>query len=574
MIKSITHNWFIYLILVAITLIVYSQMTDFQFVNYDDNIYITKNPHISEGLTISNVKWAFAGKYEANWMPLTWISFFIDHQSGANAYSTTEDPYPYHRTNLLLHIANALLLFLLLSLITGSRWRSAAAAAIFAVHPLHVESVAWVAERKDVLSTFFMMLTLLGYLWYTKKPGVARYGLMTLAFVLGLMSKSMLVTVPILLLLMDMWPLKRLSGWTGDKKIKGESLGKLTLEKLPLLAIAMAAGVVTVFAQERGEAVQSLSRYPMGVRLANAAVSYISYILKTFWPARLAATYPHPGHSIPVWQVVACTVALVAVTVAAIRVARRLPQVTMGWLWYVIALLPVIGIIQVGQQAMADRYTYVPMIGFSIAFIWGLAELVSLKNRNQVIAIATISAVAIVALMVTASAQTKHWANPLELFSYVLTVTKNNAIAEFNVADELQKEGRLDEAEVHFRNAIRIDPTDVKSRSNLAAIYAQRAIALGPGDPHAYVLGQQSFSRKEIDQAYEQMSYVVKAKGSARGQDAAEAHHNFGNILMMKGDIDGAIAEFKASMRCLPLPGTDRALAQAEAFKQAAQGVR
>ncbi len=398
-------------------------------------------------------------------MPVTWISFFIDRGMHPDLYGP-QDPHIYHRTNIVLHVLNALLLFVVLSALTGARWPSAFVAALFAVHPLHVESVAWIAERKDVLSTFFMLLTIWAYAGYarsaTKKTDVSetrndrlrsrkrkahrssareatssgggrwwRYALVVVLYALGLMAKSMLVTLPILLLLLDFWPLRRV---VESPKSKVESQGPdqpggshllptphslfpLVVEKLPLFALALATGVIAVFAQHWGKSLGSFQHYPFGVRLANAAVSYVAYIGKSFWPVRLACFYPHPLGTIPTWQVGACAGLLAVVTAGAIVVARRLPYVTVGWLWYVITLLPVIGIIQVGGQSMADRYTYITLIGFWVAVVWAAYEFVG-KTRAGGIALSVAAVAVLACLAVRASSQARYWRDDLTLFEH------------------------------------------------------------------------------------------------------------------------------------------------------------
>lgn len=488
MIANIRRNWYIYLFLIAVTAAVYSRVTRFGFVDYDDGVYVTGNDHVKAGLTFSNIRYAFTFTQDANWVPLTWLSLMTDHDLSARSNPAAEDPSVYHRTNLILHILNALLLFALLNALTGMRWRSAMVAALFAIHPLHVESVAWVSERKDVLSTLFLMLTLSAYVWYVKKPVRGRYAAVAVLFALGLMSKSMLVTLPLVLLLLDFWPLRRLAGWTGDKKIPGKSWRQLLLEKLPLLALSAAISVTTYLAQKHGGAVGTLDAYPVGVRLANALVSYFAYISKMVWPVNLASLYPHPGRSIPVWQVIGSGVVLAGITLAAVRAARRRPYLTIGWLWYVITLIPVIGIVQVGQQAMADRYTYITLIGIFIIIAWSVSESIP-KGKARIPLLAALAAAVILPLSVRTYSQAGFWSDNVTFFSHAVEVTRHNRIANHNLVlahkdlgDRCFQDGRLDEAIDHLRKALRIDrklamihrKTTAQIRNKLGTAYGMK----------------------------------------------------------------------------------------------------
>lgn len=564
MIVNIKRNWFIYAVLAALTLVVYSQVMTFPFVSYDDGIYVTNNAHIRDGITPSSLAWALTGKYEANWIPLTWVSYMLDHQVSASASSGEENASTYHRTNLLLHVMSTLLLFLLLGTLTGSRWRSALVAAIFAVHPLHVESVAWVAERKDVLSTFFMMLTLLAYVSYVRRPGAGRYILTMIAFVLGLMSKSMLVTLPVLLLLLDFWPLKRVGGSSDEGEAKQRPCRKLLVEKLPFFAAALVAGVVTVMAQEHGEAVRSFVRYPMGERLANGAVSYLAYIGKTLWPTKLACFYPHPHNTIPIWEVAGAVVALAVLTFIAIRAARRLPQVAVGWLWYLVTLVPVIGIVQVGAQGMADRYMYVPMIGLSIAVVWGVAELVRPSFRHRTVVLGVVSCLLLVCLMVKAHSQVGMWKDDIVLFTHAIDVTSANSLMQFNLADSYLNQGDSDQAAEHFRAALDFSPNDAESQNNLAMILLQQAQEEGAAGSDSYVFQEVRFSRSKIDEADEHFRAAVRLLPNSAGP-----HRYLACVLMIEGKTDEAIAEFRAALRINPDSSTQQALQEALANKQA-----
>ncbi|MCX6375590.1 MAG: hypothetical protein NTU88_06080, partial [Armatimonadetes bacterium] len=362
------------LLLTVMTLAVYWQALNHDFITvYDDGSYVLKNEHVQRGLSIENVAWAFTTTDVYNWHPLTWISHMLDCQLFGLK------PRGHHATSLILHLADSLLLLLVLTRMTKSVWKSFFVAALFAIHPTHVESVVWIAERKDVLSAFFWMLTMGAYVLYAERPGIGRYLLIMSAFALGLMSKPMLVTLPLILLLMDYWPLGRFRfGEPSPKKKKGKqpwSGRKLIWEKVPLLALTLGSSIATFAAQKHGGAMTSLDEFPLGVRIANAFVSYIGYIGKTFWPSKLAVLYLHPGASLPIWEVIGSALLLALIFVAVFRFGRGHPYLQVGWLWYFVTLIPVIGFIQVGRQAMANRYTYVPLIGLFIMIAWGIPDL-------------------------------------------------------------------------------------------------------------------------------------------------------------------------------------------------------
>src|SRR5438093_6677457 len=357
-------------LLVTVTLAAYGRVWQLGFVDYDDPGYVFENPHVLAGLGRSGLAWAFTTTTESNWHPLTWLSLMLDATIGG------ADPHLYHATNLLLHVANTLLLFLVLSRMTGFLWRSAFVAALFAVHPLHVESVAWVAERKDVLSTLLWLLTIAAHVRYAARPSLGRYAAVFSALALGLMAKPMLVSLPLVLLLLDYWPLGRWGTDAGanvaggskarERGLLGRGRGRwsLMLEKVPLFALAVASSVATLVAQT--EAVQPLGSYPLAGRVANAWVSYIIYIGKMIWPKNLAIFYQYPRHALPFWEPAGAALLLLAVSIAAIGLRRTRPWFAVGWFWFVLTLVPVIGLVQVGSQAMADRYTYVPLIGIFI----------------------------------------------------------------------------------------------------------------------------------------------------------------------------------------------------------------
>jgi len=383
----------------------------------------------------------------------------------------------HHFTSVLFHLVNTLLLFLILKRMTGTLWRSGFVAALFALHPLHVESVAWVAERKDVLSTFFLFLTLLSYIWYVERAGLYRYLLIILFFILGLMAKPMLVTLPFVLLLLDFWPLGRFpvgrvqgasvppidtpmgsKNWVSQARL-------LLREKIPFFAVAAVSSLITYLAQNSQNAIKPLTRFPLELRLANGLVSYISYIGKMLWPQDLAVFYPHPGQSLPIWKAALAGLLLLVISTAVIRLGRRYPYLPVGWLWYVGILVPVIGLVQVGEQAMADRYTYVPLIGLFIMIAWGVPDLMSRsKYRGTVMAVT--AAVVLSTLMLITWKQLHHWKSSTTLFEHALDVTHNNSVAHFGLGNALLEEGKTAEAIHHYSEALRLDPGYVEVRIN------------------------------------------------------------------------------------------------------------
>jgi len=458
---------FVVVFLILITVAVFWRVVGDKFV-YDDYEYLVENPHVQDGLTLESAAWAFVSTRCSNWHPVTWLSHLLD----CEIYGMK--PTGHLLTNLLFHLANVLLLFFILSRMTGYMWRSAFVAALFAVHPLHVESVAWVAERKDVLSTFFLMLTLLAYVRYVKQPGLRRYLLVAGLFALGLMSKPMLVTLPFVLLLLDYWPLGRLKVENGKRRSGVWSQWRgLVTEKWLLFALSLASSVVTLVAQRKGGAVGGLAEYPFGFRVSNALVSYVGYIWKMIWPSGLAAFYPHPGKGLPYWQIIGAGLLLAAVTILVVLVSRKRPYLCVGWLWYMGTLVPVIGLVQVGWQAMADRYTYVPLIGLFIMIAWGVPALlarVGMKNERCLTAPAL---TIIFILMVLACIQTSYWRDNVTLFERALACTTRNDVAHNNLGLALVGQGKLNEAIEHYRQAIAIRPDSAKVHYNLGIVLAR-----------------------------------------------------------------------------------------------------
>jgi len=443
------------LLLVVATLAVYNPVNRNGFVNFDDDHYLVNNPHVPAGLSWSAVKWAFSNYYEANWHPLTWISHALDCSLfGLN-------PVGHHYMNVVLHAVNAILLFLLLQSATGFTWRSLMVAALFALHPVNVESVAWASERKNVLSMMFLLLALWAYAGYVKKPGVGRYVMVTVLFACGLMAKPQAITLPFVLLLWDYWPLQRKCG-----------MAALIREKIPWFALALASGVITMRAQKAGGAIHNFAAYSFKVRLENAIVAYPRYIGKAFWPSKLSPLYPHPLDLLHFWQVIVSALFLAAVTTLVIRNRRRGYLFT-GWFWFVGTLVPMIGLVQVGEQAMADRYAYLPFVGLFLMLVWALgdwAQELHVPSRR-----AAIPAVAVLlALGGLTYRQIGYWRNSETLWTYALRVTPVRSYkAHFNLAMAYDAQGRYDEAIRQLRESI--DPRDDLLEIHLGlGVYDQR----------------------------------------------------------------------------------------------------
>jgi len=468
-------------LLAAVTMAAYWPVRHCDFVNYDDNLYVTGNPHVLGGLSMENVKWTFTALDTANWHPLTWISLMADARDGE------ADAERFHTTNLLLHLANVLLLFLLLRRLSRSTWKSAFVTALFAVHPLHVESVAWVSERKDVLSTLFWLLTTWAYVRYTEKQGFARYAPVMVLFALGLMCKPMLVTLPITLLLLDFWPLRRLQ--TADNRQR-KGLGKQIAEKIPLLALSIVSSAVTFYAQRGGSAMETVSKIPITARISNAIVSYALYLWKMAWPAKLAVLYPHPGPTLPQWLIAVSAALLVCVTTLAIMARRRRPYLMVGWLWYMITLVPVIGIIQVGEQSMADRYTYIPLIGIFVMIAWGVPGLLGKEERKKgrkgapvtltstehptpktfLVPMVILAIAAIAVLAWRTWVQIGYWQDSVALFGHAIEVTERNPTAYYNLGRTVVETGQYDESIRCYRKAIEYSPDFANAHGGLAVV--------------------------------------------------------------------------------------------------------
>jgi len=450
------------LLLVVCTLGLYNGVNQNGFVNYDDDVYITANRHVQSGLSASTVGWAFTTFDAANWHPLTWISHALDYQL------FKLNPAGHHYANVLLHCVNAVLLFLILIGATESMWPSLVAAAVFAIHPLNVESVAWAAERKNVLSMLFLLLALWAYQRYARKPSVATYAPVFILFACGLMTKPQVITLPFLLLLWDYWPLRRLKLRTNAPESRGtptRSVGALILEKIPLFALSAASAIVTMAAQRSGGAVRSAIEYPFGIRIENAIGAYFDYIGRMLWPMQLAPMYPHPGDSLRPWQIGLSAVFVVAVTALVLRF-RKKRYLAVGWFWYLGALVPMIGLVQVGLQATADRYMYLPMIGLLLMLCWAIADWAG-NRYNRAVLVGTAAGLILAALGTLTVRQVSFWHDSETLWSHAVAITKDNFVAHVNLGETYLNQERTDDAAAQFRIAVQLRPGDPITHLNL-----------------------------------------------------------------------------------------------------------
>ena len=505
--------------LAAMTWIVFGQTLWNDFVAYDDGDYVYANPIVRSGITLRGVVWAFTHAHADNWHPITTISHMLDCQLfGLHAGG-------HHFNNVVLHTAAVILLFLVLYQMTAALWRSAFVAAVFAIHPLRVESVAWVAERKDVLSGVFFMLTLGAYLHYVRRQTRGRYAMLAISFACGLMTKPMLVTVPFVLLLLDYWPLRRMVDII-------RTLRKLALEKVPLLVLSVASSVATFLAQ--GGVTGKEEPFPLAWRIDNAVVSYLIYIGQMFWPAHLTVFYPHPESGLSVWDVIGAAAILVAITGATLALRRTRPYFIIGWFWYLGMLVPVIGVLQIGMQGHADRYTYLPQIGLYLMLTWAIADLFqSWRYRRSLLAIG--AAIVLVALGRSARSQVPNWRNSESLWKRALAVTSNNHLAHENLGVILQRRGQLDEAISHYWEALRIRSSSGQNRyrRGLARAHSNLAGAL--------------LRKGKIDEAIAHSEMALKFR-----PEDADAHTNLGNALLQKGFADQAILHYEKALRTAP----------------------
>ncbi|MGA2171845.1 MAG: tetratricopeptide repeat protein [Sedimentisphaerales bacterium] len=542
---------FICLTLALASFIAYEPMRHNGFVDYDDNDYVTGNAQVLRGLTKDGVVWSFTETdLTANWHPLTWLSHMLDIELfGAN-------PFWHHLVSLLFHITNTLLLFWIFNKMSKALWQSFFVAAAFALHPLHIESVAWVAERKDVLSGLFWMLTIAAYITYATNPTIKRYVLVVLSFIMGLMAKPMLVTLPLVLLLLDYWPLERLK--LGQQYKRG-SFWRLIAEKLPLLLLSMISSAITFVVQKHAGAMIRGENYSLMTRISNAFVAYICYIAKLFYPAKLAVLYPHPGSNLPLWQPIAAFAVIVFMTAVVFYLASKKRFLLVGWLWYLGTLVPVIGVVQVGSQAMADRYTYLPSIGIFIMLAWGIDDfLAGWKYKKVLIGLTT--SIALIALLIGTRVQLSYWQNTRTLYRHTLEITRNNYVIYNNYGCCLQEHGELDSAVENFNKALQLKPDYVAAMNNLgmalmaqgrideAAIQWEKVLAMEPYHPNANAnLGRAFAAQGRYEEAVNHFNTALKIKPDLPG-----AYYMLGDIYYRMGNHELAAENFRQAIRIQP----------------------
>jgi protein O-mannosyl-transferase len=522
---KISRRWLrlgICISLAVLTWVVFGQLLQYDFINYDDPRYVYENTNITNGLTIGGIAWAFTHIHSMNWHPLTTISHMLDCQ----LYGLK--PGAHHFTNVLLHSIVAILLFLVLQQMTGgpsqtdSIWRSAFVAAVFAIHPLRVESVAWIAERKDVLSGVFFMLTLLTYIRYVRVPSIGHYLTVIFMFALGLMCKPMLVTLPFVLLVLDYWPLKRVRTQNSEARSQRNLLA-LVVEKLPLVALSVVSSVVT-FAAQRG-AVGWTEQLPVLARINNAVVTYAAYMWQMLWPVKLAVFYPHPESRLPLWEIILCLLLLIGITAAAVVLRKARPYFITGWLWYVGMLVPVIGLVQVGWQGRADRYTYLPQIGLYIAITWGIADVTAAWRWQREILTAG-TAIVVALLSWPASVQTSYWRDSETLFTHALAVTSNNDVAENNLGIVYLQKGRLDAAISLLQAAVDLRADNSPAQENLAKALLQKG---------------------QVSEALLHYRKLLELQ-----PDNMEVHNIVGTVLIQQGRISEAVEEWQKVLLIQP----------------------
>ena len=521
---------FIIAIIITSTLVVYYQVTGYGFIHYDDYEYVQNNSFVLQGLKTDSIQWAFTSLgYESNWHPITWISLMLDTELyGPN-------PGMYHFTNVIIHILNSLLLFLLFSHLTSEKWKSAAVAILFALHPIHVESVAWISERKDVLSTFWGMLTMWMYVRYVDRHTIKRYTLSLIFYAIGLMSKPMLVTLPFVLLLLDYWPLRRFelskdnskftNKWTRITYFQHNRAYFLIKEKIPFFILAVLSCYITFLAQKIGGSVSDVNVLPLSSRIPNAIISYCLYLWHMLWPLHLAFFYPYPKY-FNIMYVLGAFLLLVLITIFSILFSRRYPYLIMGWIWYLCTLGPVIGIVQVGSQSMADRYSYIPLIGISIMLIWGTADLLDKKDYGRILT-GFLFTLTLTILIYLTWLHVSYWKNSETLFEHTLEVTSNNYLAHYNLGITLFEKGDIDGAIKQYEEALLINPRITQAHNNLGCILYQRgntdaaighfltALQINPHQANGYYnLGTVYYTKGKIKKSVEYFQKAININPS------------------------------------------------------------
>jgi protein O-mannosyl-transferase len=563
MFKNITtkrRSLLINFILIVMIAIVYVQVGTFEFVDFDDHLYVTENSYVQRGLTKEGFIWAFNTHHAGNWHPLTWLSHMMD----AELYGL--NPAGHHYTNVAFHIANTLILFFILFRMTGALWKSAVVAALFAIHPLHVESVAWVSERKDVLSTFFGLLTIIAYDRYVKTLDLKYYLLVIIFLIIGLMCKPMLVSFPFVLLLLDFWPLKRIQ-FKNNYHLQPErstyygfkGIFPLIVEKIPLFILSVISCVLTFIVQKNGGAVVPLEALPLKTRIANALISYVSYALKAIWPDKLAYYYPYSINTFSVWQICGAALLITSVILGAIYLSRQYPYTLVGLFWYLGTLVPVIGLVQVTNQAMADRYTYIPLIGLFIVVVWGISDIIKKWQYRKIILIVS-TVVILSALTTRAFFQARHWKNSIALFENAVKVTEHNYHALNNLATALANKGKYDKAFLYLNQSLKMNPKRKDVRMNLANILflkgkpdkalSQYREVLQTDTKNAdayYNIACVLSSQKKYNEAVLYYKETLKID-----PEYLKAHYNLGNIYFSQGKTTEAFMHYAEAIKIKP----------------------
>ena len=541
------------LVLAVVTVFSFWGVRANDFLDYDDDHYVLENRQVQQGVTMQSIAWVFTSFHLANWHPLTWISHMVDWSLYGN------NPCGHHMTNVCWHAANAVLLFLLLLYMTGFLGRAAMVAFLFALHPAHVESVAWIAERKDVLCAFFWFGAWLAYAWYVRRPSWRRFAWVVCGFACGLMSKPMVVTLPFTLLLLDYWPLRRIKFTRETRPQWLSSLWKLCVEKWSLFIMAAISSVVTIFAQKAGGAVAPLQSFPLRERICNAAISYYRYVRIMFWPDPLRVFYFHERNNIMVSVAVLSAIALFLVTAVFWHLREKRPYCLFGWLWFLGTLVPVIGIVQVGDQAMAERYTYVPYIGLFIAVVWLVGDAVA-KSPKIRVATQLLAVAVIVACAVKSEAQVKVWKDTVTIFSHVLEIDPRGSIPNTGLGVAYARQGRIAEAQKYLERALDYGPNDYEAHNNLGTNLGKqgltqealrefrRSLAIKPDQAVAHSkIGRILAETHQLPEAAEEFTQALRFD-----PEDAWAHNDLGVVLFQLGDYEKAAEQFSAAVRIDP----------------------